>query len=450
MHTGRTNQNQIAAKIIRTNTAEGRHQSSMEALRERRIALSAAPPAWDFTSKRIDLFSLKTHPILQLRDRGGRVFVGCFVGQRQNGGTWPRAAMWPSLVAACFVAMANPARAQFTPPPQVPASSGNIYISTPSTVLELGTRFLRHLGTEASRSVGAPNQFNPSGGGADLDAAPRTASQISDRYRTWFEAYGVRSEMDPRGDFGGDKRRIVGGVAGLGMILTPGVSIGLSVDRSRADVDIIQFTQSSKIDLTQIGGNIAFESGPWVLGVAAIHGFGNVDSQRGTTALSLASYDTKLWGALTELSYLWNSGNWRVVPKIGVDWARTESDGFVESGGTLPVTGSTQIAHRTRIFGGAEVGYTWLAGTTMMDFSVYGRGVDIVDLDAGGLTVAAMNGVTLPRFIAGVSEDRLGFDTGAAFSVRFSPRARMYAVYDGRFRGNFESHAGTLGLEFRW
>jgi outer membrane autotransporter protein len=187
-----------------------------------------------------------------------------------------------------------------------------------------------------------------------------------------------------------------------------------------------------------------------VLGFAGIHGFGNVDSQRGTAALSTASYDTRLWGALAELSYLWSSGNWRVVPKVGIDWARTESDSFVESGGPQPVRGSEQIAARTRIFGGAEFGYTWLASQTMMDFSVYGRGVDIVDLDAGGLTIYPIAPGALPRFIAGVSEDRVGFDTGAAFSMRFNPRTRFYAVYDARFRGNYESHAGTLGLEFRW
>jgi hypothetical protein len=393
----------------------------------------------------------KKHFILRLRDRRGRDFVGRGVGQSGTSGVRLPAAGLPVIVAAVwFFGAAGSALAQTPPPQPLPASSGNIYISTPSTVLEIGTRYLRHLGTEAARSTGAPSQFSPSGGGADLDAAPQSATQIVDRYRVWFEGYGVRSEMDPRGDFGGDKRRSFGGIAGLGMILTPGVSVGISVDQSRTDVDIIQFTQSSTIDLTQVGGNIAFESGPWVLGVAAIHGFGNVDSQRGTTSLSRASYDTRLWGALTELSYLWSSGNWRIVPKIGADWARTDSDGFTESGGTQPVIGSTQIAERTRIFGGAEVGYTWLASQTIMDFSVYGRGVDIVDLDAGGLTVSPILPGALPRFIAGVSEDRLGFDTGAAFSVRFSPRARFYAVYDGRFRGNFESHAGTLGLEFRW
>lgn len=354
------------------------------------------------------------------------------------------------VVVVCLFASAGTVQAQPTTVP-LPASDGNIHLSSPSAALDIGTRFLRHLGTEAaSRSTGAPRQFDPAGGGADLDGAPRTAAQISDRYRTWFEAYGVRSRMDPQGEFAGDRRRTFGGVAGLGMTLAPGVSVGLSVDQSRTDVDISPLSQSSKIDLTQIGGNIAFESGPWTLGIAAIRGFGDVDSQRGAATPSLATYDTNLWGALAELSHYWSSGNWRVVPKVGIDWARAESDGFVESGGVQPVIGSTQIAERTRVFGGAEIGYSWLNGKTIFDFSVYGRGVDIVSLNAGGLTISSTDVLFSPRFIAGVSEDRIGFDTGAAFSVRLSPLVRFYAVYDGRFRSNFESHAGTLGLEFRF
>jgi uncharacterized protein with beta-barrel porin domain len=351
--------------------------------------------------------------------------------------------------AACLGSTGN-AHAQFTPPPQTPASAGNIHVSSPSAVLDLGTRFLRHLGTEAAwQSVGPPRTFNPSGGGADLEAPP-TAAQTSDRYRIWFEAYGQRTRMDPRGDFAGDKRRIVGGVAGLGMQLAPGISVGVSVDQSRTDIDIAPLAQSARIDLTQLGGNVAFESGPWTLGIAGIHGFGDVDSQRGTGAPSVTSYDTRLWGALVELSYYWSSGPWRVVPKIGTDWARAKSDAFVETGGTQPVAGSGQIAERARIFGGAEVGYTWLVNDTMMDVSVYGRGVDMVARHPGGLTIAPVTPGPQPRFLAGVTEDRLGVDAGAAFTVRLSSSTRLYAVYDARFRGNFESHAGTLGLEMRW
>ena len=390
---------------------------------------------------------------VRLQDGLGRILVRRYSRHRSGDGIGqPRAFALPVLFAVvCLFGSASGARAQFTPPPQQPASSGNIHIATPSAALDVATRFLRHLGTEAaSRSTGAPQQFSPSGGGADLDGAPQAAAQAGDRYRAWFEAYGVRSRMDPQGDFAGDSRKSLGGIAGLGITLAPGISLGVSVDQSRTDIDISPLAQTAKLDLTQIGGNLAFESGAWTLGVAAIHGFGNVDSRRGTAAPSTATYDTRLWGALAELSYLWSSGNWRVVPKIGIDWARAKSDDFTENGGLLPIIGSKQIAERTRVFGGAEFGYTWLANQTVLDLSVYGRGVDMVSVNAGGLNITSPPGGPAPRFIPGLSESRFGVDTGAALSIRLAPLVRFYAVYDARLRSNFESHAGTLGLEVRF
>jgi hypothetical protein len=49
-----------------------------------------------------------------------------------------------------------------------------------------------------------------------------------------------------------------------------------------------------------------------------------------------------------------------------------------------------------------------------------------------------------------VAESRLGLDTGVAANLRLSAMTRLYAMYDGRFRQNFTSHTGTLGVEFRW
>jgi uncharacterized protein with beta-barrel porin domain len=52
--------------------------------------------------------------------------------------------------------------------------------------------------------------------------------------------------------------------------------------------------------------------------------------------------------------------------------------------------------------------------------------------------------------VFGVQESKYGIDTGTMASLRLSPLARLYAVYDGKFRDHFQSHSGTLGVEFRW
>jgi len=81
---------------------------------------------------------------------------------------------------------------------------------------------------------------------------------------------------------------------------------------------------------------------------------------------------------------------------------------------------------------------------------VYGRLVDNVVQNIGTLTVDNTTGTSVPRLINGIRESTLGADAGAMASVKITELARIYAVYDGRFRGNFISHTGTAGVEFRW
>lgn len=277
-------------------------------------------------------------------------------------------------------------------------------------------------------------------------------SQVQQRWRTWFEGYGQWSRMSAQGTtFPGDRRNVWGGVAGLGYTAAPGVSFGVSVDQSRTKIDVISLPQNATVDITQLGANAAFESGAWTLGIAAIHGFGTVKTRRDDVggAVNTASYDAKLWGAFGEISYLWTSGNFRVVPKAGADWARAETESFMETGGANAVAGSNQVSTRARVFGGAEVGHTWIFDRSFFDLSAYGRVVQIVHQNVGAVQVDGGVGTT-PVSVQGVGELRLGADAGGTATYRLSAMTRVYASYDGRFRSNFTSHTGMVGLEFRW
>ncbi len=349
---------------------------------------------------------------------------------------WLFAAMAGALLTAIS---AGPGFAQLAP--TTDRTSGNIHRSAASSLFDLSTRFLRHLGNEASgQTSGAPLVNNPQGGGAD-EQAPLA-------YRTWFEGYGLASKMDTQSDFAGDKRKTWGSVAGLGWTPKPGMSFGASVDQSRTKIDVTGLPQNATIELTQVGANASLESGNWTLGLAAVHGFGSVKVRRDDTgAVDTSSYNAHLWGAFGELSYVHAMGASRLVPKIGADWARIETSSFAETGGPNAVTGSSQVSTRTRIFAGAELGHTWDLGTALFDLSGYGRAVDIVAQDIGQLQVTGDGG---PVSLQGVSESRFGADAGAAATLRLSATARLYAGYDGRFRSNFTSHSGVIGAEFRW
>jgi uncharacterized protein with beta-barrel porin domain len=355
------------------------------------------------------------------------------------------------LLSAAF---SNEASAQacgfFLPCPPVPASNGSVYGSAQASLFDIGSHFQNRLGALSSFRTAASRGNNPQGGGADLAVDP-----TYDRYRTWFEGYGINTTTDAQGSFLGDRRKMYGGLAGAGMTVTPGVTFGVSIDRNTTDADLPG--SSGRIDMTQIGALGSFEKGPWTLGLTVIHGFGDINSSRFESGgTSTAAYHARLWGAMAELSYyVALPNNWRFVPKLTFDWLRSTTDAFAETGGTNPISGSAVTATRIRMLAGGEIGHTWLANTwlagrQMFDFAVYARLVDNLAQNIDDLIINDTTVITTPQFVTGVRESTLGADAGATFSVKVSQVARLYAVYDGRFRSNLTSHAGTVGAEFRW
>jgi uncharacterized protein with beta-barrel porin domain len=333
------------------------------------------------------------------------------------------------------------------PPPQVPGTADAAGASANYALFGLGTRYLQYLaglgGPSAQSSLFGTGP-NPGGGGAPAPPA-------GPRYRAWSELYGQAAQTGAQTSFPGDSRRTYGGVAGLAMNVTPGTMLGLSVDQSRTSIDIAGLPQHATFDLTQVGVNGAYELGAWTFSAAGIAGFARVDSDRDTpSGPATAAYDANVWGAIGEAAYYIPLGSARVVPKFGADWTQARTDAYAETGGIDAVSVPSATSDRTRIFAGAEVGNTWVTSTTVVDLSGYARVVDILSQHVSDLTVSAVSGPATPVTVFGVTEAKYGVDTGATASVRLSPIARLYAVYDGRFRDGFQSHTGTVGVELRW
>ncbi|MBX9825053.1 MAG: autotransporter outer membrane beta-barrel domain-containing protein [Xanthobacteraceae bacterium] len=127
--------------------------------------------------------------------------------------------------------------------------NGNVYASSQAGLFDIGSHFQNRLGAIVSARTAASAGNNPQGGGAEM---------IYDRYRTWLEGYGINTTSDARDAFLGDKRKMYGGLAGIGMTVAPGVTLGVSVDRNTTDVDMSG--ASGRIDLTQIGAFGRFRS----------------------------------------------------------------------------------------------------------------------------------------------------------------------------------------------
>jgi uncharacterized protein with beta-barrel porin domain len=355
----------------------------------------------------------------------------------------PMAFAVSACVALFWLVAIAPASAQLQP--RIDPSDPNIYLSAPSALFDLGTRFLRRIEDETGSQNTATK--NPGGGGAP-------AEQVERRFRTWAEGYGLRSHMSDTNGVPGDSRRTWGFIGGVAGQLAPGVTVGLAVDQGWTKIQMNGLPVTGDIALTQFGVNATIEHGAWTLGLAAIYGRGDIETQNATSffmgvpGVAFADYRAQLWGTIAELGYYIGIGNTRIIPKIGLDYQRTEADAFTETGIPNPVTVAAQSSWRWRGLAGVEVGHSWASHTTMFDLAGYARAVEILDQQ---LPVAFVTGGGAPpATFLGVGESRFGVDAGASASVRFAEVVRLYALYDGRFRRNFTSHGGTLGVEVRF
>ena len=393
-------------------------------------------------------------------DRASGAAKASRLGQRACGALLS-GALAAALLAAAMTASAAQSSGPPPPPPAPPPpapppvplalpvsnTSASVGNSASYALFGLGSRYLQLLG-----GLGGPSAHgslfgtgpNPGGGGAPAAPAPP-------RFRAWAEAYGLSAHTGAQTDFPGDSRRTFGGVAGLAINVAPGAMLGLSVDQSHSKIDISGLPQSAALDLTQVGVNGAYELGAWTLSAAGVAGFAGVDTSRDTpSGGATASYGAGLWGVIGEASYYVALGSARIVPKFGADWTQTHTQAYSEAGGIDAVMVPHATAERSRIFAGAEIGNTWVAGATVFDLSGYAKAVDILSQRVPVLTVSAVSGPATPITVFGVAEGKYGLDTGAVASLRLSPIARLYATYDGRFRHGLQSNGGTLGLELRW
>ena len=372
----------------------------------------------------------------------------CVLRPSQAGETGARSALRAIAVAfALLIGNMCSAEAQTFPLPSPTPTPGIAIISSDisagQAVTNLGSSFLERLGSQATNGVDRIGRANPGGGGA-------SAAAEAPKFRAWLEGYGMWSKTDAQGDFAGDTRVTSGGVAGIGATVAPGVNIGISVDRSHSKIDVPLAFQTATLDLTQVGGNFSIDKGPWTIAGAVVHGFGRIGSTRDAGfGFATAGYNAQVDGVLGEVDYYWMKDQFRIVPKLAVEYVRSSTDGFTERGPFFfLVTASGATAERARVLAGAEVGHYWIIDQKILDLSAYGKLVDNFHQAFSTVTVSIPG--FQPVSVTGIGESRYGADAGAAASLSVTNNIRFYGRYDGKFREHFVSHQGTAGIEVRW
>lgn len=283
------------------------------------------------------------------------------------------------------------------------ATVGMIHSEVQSGLFDLGGRLLARLGAVQAGNAG------------------------------WGELYHFRVNQSGRRDAWGL-------AAGFGLALAPGVTLAAGIDHGNLDIDVPGALETGEVELTELGASLRIESGPFTASLAAVHGFGNAETRRTIIGASAADYDVRLTGVALDFSYAIETGGWTLRPGAGLDYLRLSTDAFTETD-TLGLIVGDEKAGRLRGSAGLAVERDF--GAVALGASV--RYLAVLDGEERSLPVAFAAAPGRSLEMRGPDEPD-GLLLGARLGISLAPRATLSIGYDGRFGGDYDAHAGTVGL----
>jgi autotransporter-associated beta strand protein len=280
---------------------------------------------------------------------------------------------------------------------------GSVHAEVQSGLFDLGARLLGRLGQVEAGSAG------------------------------WADVYGFRVIQ-------GGRRSALGIAGGVSIAAAPGLTMALGIDRGRVDVDVLGALETGRVELTEIGASLRYDTGAFSASLALVQGFGNANTRRAIIGNSTARYDVRVTGAAFDMGYALNMGGWSLRPEAGIDWVRLSTDAFTETDSLGLIAGGT-TARQVRATAGLSVGRDF-GGVTL---SARARYLAVLEESARRVPVAFALAPTRALTMTAPGEPD-GALVGARIGVPLSKAASFAISYDGRFGGSYTSHAGTATI----
>lgn len=161
----------------------------------------------------------------------------------------------------------------------------------------------------------------------------------------------------------------------------------------------------------------------------------NDNDARRTNGTITSSYDSSSWFVSGNLTYIFNRGNFRIQPKVGVLWLDNTTEGYTESGGLVVAESGSKLG---RASAGARLDYTKYAS-----FTPYVSFTGEYDFETGDYS--SFTGANRP------SVEDTGAVLGLGFSAQLSDRVTGdFGGTTALGRDKYQAHtlSGTLRFNF--
>lgn len=286
---------------------------------------------------------------------------------------------------------------------------------------------------------------------SDSSRGHRTAGAAPLRF--WLAGHSARARTDGEGAVAGSRREIAGLAGGLQWNPLPDWRFGLGLDHSVADVEVLGAPESAEVKLTQLGADIGFDDGRWLVATMFMHGFGDASTEHGdadTGGASTARYDTYVNTLGARLGYHLPLQALRLTPMAGVEMSWGHADRFAEQGG-VALTAPEDSPERNAGWLGLEAARTWnWANGRWFELDARLRYTKVLSGEERVRAVALSSAPDDELQVVSASESTTGGQLRLGASVGFGPSFSAFATLEAGRGGDDRSHRAFAGVRALW
>jgi outer membrane autotransporter protein len=273
---------------------------------------------------------------------------------------------------------------------------------------------------------------------------------------TWVKLFGSHADQDERDDVDGYKAETWGIAAGIDMMLTNRLLLGVGL--SWASVDVNHDLNSGDTDINSYQASIYGSwniSGPMFFNWMASAAYNDYDTTRHTIAgtfnqTTLADYNGWQYGARGELGYVFCEGDFHITPMASLTYAHVDFDHYRERG----VSTANQFVNYDDVDAlwagiGVKLSYDRNWHQSRISPEIHANiAYDLIGDEARASSQFVQFGPAYET--VGASSARTDLNLGMSVTTWGNSGLGMSIAYDFNWKSDYHAHSGFVRVRYEW
>ncbi len=291
------------------------------------------------------------------------------------------------------------------------------------------------------------------------DGMDRPGGAMRGSMSIWGRGYGAWTESDGDAEAAGYSQDTGGFAGGMDFAVDSRWNVGGAIGWSTTDVEFDTLRDSADIDTFQFAGYGAYTGKSFYADAQIGFGFHDISSTRfidvtlnpPPPVVASANYDANAFGVRTEAGIIYDTGRIDFTPFLGLAYASTSTDGFVESGaGAFDLIVAETDADSLSTTLGMRLSGAWQAGgVRLVPTAEIAWRHEFLD-DNQNFSAAFLEDPATQFQIVSAEQSRDTIVANLGLGAQVSKGLVLFVDYNGQFSSSLNTHAASAGLRATW